>query len=185
MKKNFDFPCLEGQSKGNQGLFSERTRPFLRAAAFSLTEVVIAIGVAAFCLIAIFGMIPAGLNSNQASLRETLAASLTSAIVSDLRATPGQAVSTTSSIYRLTLPAPGNSETNAFFLNEDGSMNDMSDPAIPPAYRAAVVVTSPANRTASTARIFLTWPAQANPSPTGLPTNFTDSFETVVGIDRN
>lgn len=182
MKSTLDFPQPGGRSNGDLN-FNFRTSHGVSA--FSLIEVVIALGVAAFCLIAIFGMIPAGLNSNQASLRETLAASLTSSIVSDLRAVPGQLTSATTSIYRIALPASGLSSTTVFFLNEDGSTNSLGDPAAPPAYRAAVVVTSATNRQASTARIFLTWPALADPSATGLPANFTDSFETVVGLDRN
>lgn len=155
-----------------------------KTVAFSLTEVVIAIGVASFCLIAIFGMIPAGLNSNQASLRETLAASLTSSIVSDLRSTVPHSIATVSSIYNISFPAAGQSATNVFFLNEDGSTNSLSNPTALPAYRATVVIKSSANRAASTARIFLTWPVTPNTSQTGLPTAFSDSFETVVGIDR-
>jgi uncharacterized protein (TIGR02598 family) len=185
MKGRLDFPRGGGRSKAALSSPVNRSRQTFPCRAFSLTEVVIAIGVAAFCLIAIFGMIPAGLNSNQASLRETLSASLTSAIVSDLRATPVAAAPATSSIYRITLPSAGSSATTAFFLNEDGATNDLNDPAVPPTYRAAVVVTSPTNRSASTARIFLSWPALASPSASGLPTNFTDSFETVVGLDRN
>lgn len=156
----------------------------VKAHAFSLTEVVIAIGVASFCLIAIFGMIPAGLNSNQASLRETLAASLTSSIISDLRSTVPHSTATTSSIYNISFPAAGQSATNVFFLNEDGSTNSLNNPATLPAYRATVVINSSATRAASSARIFLTWPVTLNSSQTGLPATFSDAFETVVGIDR-
>jgi uncharacterized protein (TIGR02598 family) len=72
------------------------------AGAFSLVEVVLAIGVAAFCLIAIFGFLPAGLNTNQTSTRQTTANGILSSIVADLRATPATAPpgqSTTSSLF--------------------------------------------------------------------------------------
>ena len=59
------------------------------AGAFSLVEVALALGVAAFCLIAILGLLPAGLNTNQSSTRQTTANGILSAIVADLRATPG------------------------------------------------------------------------------------------------
>ena len=57
-------------------------------AAFSLVEVTLALGVAAFCLIAILGLLPAGLNTNQNSTRQTTANGILSAILTDIRATP-------------------------------------------------------------------------------------------------
>lgn len=56
-------------------------------AAFSLVEVTLALGVAGFCLIAILGLLPAGLNTNQNSVRQTTANGILSSIVADLRAT--------------------------------------------------------------------------------------------------
>jgi hypothetical protein len=55
--------------------------------AFSLVEVALALGVAAFCLIAILGLLPAGLNTNQTSTRQTTANGILSSIVADLRGT--------------------------------------------------------------------------------------------------
>ena len=42
-------------------------------AGFSLVEVVLALGVAAFCLIAVLGMLPVGLKTQQASVGQTKA----------------------------------------------------------------------------------------------------------------
>lgn len=165
--------------------------PLLRAlrlvptSAFSLVEVTLALGIAAFCLIAIFGMIPAGLNSNKDSLRETAAASLIAAIVSDLRVTPASAAAANSPLYNISFPAAGSSATTAFFLGDDGSLAALGGPGAAPNFRAAVVINTPTNRSASTARILITWPAPANPSASGLPTNYSGSFGTVVGLDRN
>ncbi len=57
-------------------------------ASFSLVEVTLALGVAGFCLIAILGLMPAGLNTNNNSVRQTTANGILSAILTDIRATP-------------------------------------------------------------------------------------------------
>src|SRR5437870_3953081 len=64
-------------------------------AGFSLIEITLALGVAAFCLIAVLGMLPVGLKTQQASVQQTTANEVISAILADLRADvrlpPGQA----------------------------------------------------------------------------------------------
>jgi uncharacterized protein (TIGR02598 family) len=57
----------------------------LARAAFSLVEVTLALGVAAFCLLAVLGLLPIGVKTNQAATNETIANGILSAIISDLR----------------------------------------------------------------------------------------------------
>jgi uncharacterized protein (TIGR02598 family) len=57
-------------------------------AAFSLVEVTLALGVAAFCLIAVFGLMPMGVQTNRNATSQTAATNIIAAVVSDLRATP-------------------------------------------------------------------------------------------------
>src|SRR5208283_4024904 len=64
---------------------SSNPAKFRSRQAFTLIEVTLALGVAGFCLLSIFGLLPLGLTSNQASIEQTVAANLSSAIVSDLR----------------------------------------------------------------------------------------------------
>ncbi|XHR29765.1 MAG: Verru_Chthon cassette protein B [Chthoniobacteraceae bacterium] len=52
---------------------------------FSLIEIVLAIGVVSFALIAILGLISAGVNSSRSALNESLMAAMSRQIVSDLR----------------------------------------------------------------------------------------------------
>jgi len=59
-----------------------------RSRAFSLVEVTLALGVAAFCLIAIFGLTPVGVQTNRNATSQTAATNIISAVVADLRATP-------------------------------------------------------------------------------------------------
>src|SRR6266480_5453414 len=71
----------------------KRSQP--ETAAFSLVEVTLALGVAAFALLAILGMLPVSLKTQQASIQQTTANQIISQIFSDLRADvrlpPGQA----------------------------------------------------------------------------------------------
>ena len=58
------------------------------ATAFSLVEVTIALGIAAFCLIAVFGLLPVGVQTNRNATSQTTATNILAAVVADLRATP-------------------------------------------------------------------------------------------------
>jgi uncharacterized protein (TIGR02598 family) len=56
-------------------------------------ELVLALGVAAFCLIAVFGLIPVGVQTNRNATSQTAATNIIAAIVADLRTTPAAATS--------------------------------------------------------------------------------------------
>src|SRR5438876_1174654 len=64
-------------------------------AGFSMVEMVVALGVAAFALLAVMGILPVGLKTQQASVNQTKANAVLAQIVDDLRADvrlpPGQA----------------------------------------------------------------------------------------------
>ena len=57
-------------------------------AGFSLVEVTLALGVAAFCLIAVFGLVPVGVQTNRNATSQTFATNILSGVVSDIRASP-------------------------------------------------------------------------------------------------
>src|SRR5437773_7001985 len=59
-----------------------------RLHAFSLVEVTLALGVAAFCLIAVFGLVPVGVQTNRNATSQTAATNILSSVVSDIRASP-------------------------------------------------------------------------------------------------
>src|SRR3981189_1087880 len=59
-----------------------------RVAAFSLVEVTLALGIAAFCLIAVFGLMPVGAPTNRNATSQTAATNILSSVVSDIRASP-------------------------------------------------------------------------------------------------
>src|SRR5438552_151050 len=66
---------------------------------FSLVELTLALGIAAFCLIAIFGLMPVGVQTNRNATSQTAATNIIAAVVADLRATPKN--STTSSQFNI------------------------------------------------------------------------------------
>src|SRR5262249_20906853 len=55
---------------------------------FSLVEVTLALGIAAFCLLAVFGLMPVGVETTRNATSQTAATNIMAAVVSDLRATP-------------------------------------------------------------------------------------------------
>ena len=68
--------------------------------AFSLVEVTLALGIAAFCLIAVFGLMPVGVQTNRNATSQTAATNIIATVVADLRATPK--TSNISSQFRIT-----------------------------------------------------------------------------------
>jgi type II secretory pathway pseudopilin PulG len=167
--------------------------------AFSLVEVTMALAVTAFCLVIVFGLLPVGINSNQNSVRQTVAANLARAVISDLRATQNTTPSTTTStMLQIPIPAPG-ANTNlisTIFLREDGSVaqssspttvNVNADPAQNPWYRATLYFNPPATgqRASTRLHILVTWPALADPIAANTPGAFTGSYETFTTLDRN
>src|SRR6476660_9032035 len=70
-------------------LKSTKCEPVVRSvAAFSLVEVTLALGIAAFCLIAVFGLMPVGVQTNRNATSQTAATNVIAAVVADLRARP-------------------------------------------------------------------------------------------------
>ena len=58
-------------------LKSIKCEPALRSiAAFSLVEVTLALGIAAFCLIAVFGLMPVGVQTNRNATSQTAATNI-------------------------------------------------------------------------------------------------------------
>src|SRR5213076_2760188 len=69
-----------------------------RTGAFSLIEVTLALGIGAFCLIAVFGLVPVGLQTNRNATSQTAATNIIASVIADMRAT----TSSTSPQYGIT-----------------------------------------------------------------------------------
>ena len=149
-----------------------------RVHAFSLVEVTLAIGVAAFCLLAVFGLVPIGVQTNRNATSQTAATNILSSVVSDIRATP-KTVST-STQYGISLSA--NSTTTLYF---DGQGQFATSLGADSRYRlTASFVTNPAGPNAPTfANLKVTWPAPVDPAtPTPAPSGSSEMF---AAFDRN
>lgn len=161
--------------------------------AFSLIEVALALGVAAFALVAIIGLIPIGLNSNKASIEQTEAATLAASVVADLRATPVAipAAAKNSPRFQIPLPVSG-SAMHTLFLREDGSAAGSLDtgagPGQEPRYRVTLFFTAPAaatQKSATTVRVLVTSPALIDPAAAGAAGKFSGFYEVVTALNRH
>ncbi|HZS57143.1 MAG TPA: Verru_Chthon cassette protein B [Bryobacteraceae bacterium] len=137
--------------------------------AFSLVEVTLALGIAAFCLIAVFGLMPIGVQTNRNATSQTAATNIMAAVVADLRATP-RAINT-SSQFAITF---GTNKT--LFFDGTGQFTIVGDANS--RYRLNVTWNSAPNGLRY-ADLQVTWPAAATAA------NASGSTETFAAFDRN
>ena len=170
---------------------------------FSLVEVVIALGVTAFCLLTLMGMLLVGINGNKTSVQQSAAANIAGAVMADLRATPlsnQSYYSTSETLYsprfQFVLPAPATPGTGlqTVFVADDGTpqttvnQNLTAAASATSTYRVDIVgPLRPASsqRQASSVYILVTWPAQADPTAGTLPTHYAGSFQAVTFLNQN
>lgn len=159
---------------------------------FSLVEVALALSIAAFCLVTLLGLLTVGVHNYQQSGSRTALVNLSTAVIQDLQATPAGSTVQTSPRFLFQVPAPGSAVANpppqTVFVDANGSgqyPNTLSSSTI---YRISVAFFPPATTgqtTATTARIFVTYPAQADPTAATWPVHYTSMFETMVSLNRN
>jgi uncharacterized protein (TIGR02598 family) len=141
------------------------------AAAFSLVEVVLALGVAAICLLGIFGLMPIGMQTHRNATSQTTAANIVAAVIADLRATPS--TRTTSSQFNITFG------TNPPPLYFDGAGQFSTSLGGASRYQLNLTWNASAPAGLSYADLKVTWPA------TATPTNASGAVELFVAFDRN
>lgn len=147
-----------------------------RCVGFSLVEVTLALGIAAFCLIGLFGLLPLGVQTNQSSISQTAAASVLSSVVTDLRATPK--TSLTSLQYEITFGT-----AKILYFDGEGRVVVPADANAAPRYR--VTITFPPSPVGPSTPTFVSlkvsWPALIDPATT-TPAG---SVETFTALDRH
>jgi len=147
-------------------LLSHHTR------SFSLVELTLALGVASFCLIAVFALLPIGGQIHHNGISQTASASILAAVTADLRATPKTQL--TSHEFGITFGSP----TTLYFDGEGRS----STAALS---RYRLTADFPTNPTGTHAAVFahlkVSWPAGADPA-TGKPAGSVESF---AAFDRH
>src|SRR4029453_8177308 len=160
----------------------------LKAAGFSLVEVTLALGVAAFCLLVLLGLLPAGVKTQHSSIQQTTANQIISTIFSDLRADirlppgldskvcgddPGPCAWGDFHGHWHDVAVP----YTLYFTNEakqTGTLN--GDPPADAVFRATIIYRFPPSETTTLAAITVTWPAQG-----GVPTG---SVTSVMAVNR-
>jgi uncharacterized protein (TIGR02598 family) len=161
-----------------------------RVHAFSLVEVTLAIGVAAFCLLAVFGLMPIGVQTNRNATSQTRATNILASVLADLRSTPlttPPGGANTSLQYQISIPAnPVGSATSVppLFFAEDGTFSTSIQAQSRYQVNITFLPTTP-NPNGSNANlptladVKLTWPAPATLA------NASGSVEMFAAFDRN
>jgi type II secretory pathway pseudopilin PulG len=166
-------------------------RPLLKTAAFSLVEVTLALGVAAFCLVTVLGLLPTSLKTQQSSIQQTTATQIISTIFADLRADIRLPPGLDSKVCGDNPPCAWGdlhghwhdvaTPFTLYFTNEakqTGALN--GDPPPDAVFRATIIYRFPPSETTTLADITVTWPAQGG-VPTGSVTRWllTDDIEVI------
>jgi uncharacterized protein (TIGR02598 family) len=150
---------------------------------FSLVEVVIALGIVSFAVLAIVGMMPMALKSAQESMRETDSTLIAQRIFSELRTGSGgnRSITTdTNSGTNISLTTH-NSTNNFLAFKEDGTVKAFANSATANAdydfYAQISVFTNTGVSNLSRVQIDITAPAAAPPTA-----RTTNSFTTLIGF---
>jgi uncharacterized protein (TIGR02598 family) len=155
-------------------------RSTVSTAAFSLVELTLAIGVAAFALIAVFGLMPVGVQTNRNATSQTAASNIIASVIADMRATLGS----TSVQYRIQF---GTAKTlffdgaGACSIDVNGSTKVDGSAWSPPLQtRYQFNITFPwTSGNTRGANLKVTWPAAAT------ATTASGSTEMFAAFDRN
>lgn len=151
-----------------------------RTGAFSLVEVALALGIAAFCLVAVLALVPIGVDTGKMSSDQTAANGILTHVLADLRATPANV--STSAVYGVAIPAnTATAKVERYFGNtaQQFSAADLSGFS---RYRLTVTFLPTAGgRAATLATLLVSWPAQVDPA-TGTPTG---RVQFCAALDRN
>jgi uncharacterized protein (TIGR02598 family) len=162
---------VNSSAAGDRRYSSDGAVSNFNAAAFSLVEVVLALGVAAFCLIAIVGLMPVGVQTNRHANSQTVATNILAAVVADLRTTP--AAATTSPEFAITFDAG-----KTLFFDASGQASISLGPAS--RYRLNITWNS-APAGLHDAVLKVSWPASVDPA-TATPSGLVKIF---AAFDRN
>ncbi len=173
---------------------SSTNPPLIGMAAFSLVEVTLALGVASFCLIAVLGLLPTTLKTQQTSIQQTTASQIISTIFSDLRADVRLPPGLDSKVcpddpnepcawrdlhgHWRNVAAPD----TIYFTNQGkqtGTIN--GSPPADAVFRAKITYRFPPSETTSLADIRVSWPARVDPDSGTIPAG---SVTSLIAVNR-
>ncbi len=141
-------------------------------------ELTIALAIAGFCLLAVVGLLQTGLTSERDTLDRTVGTDILSRIYQDL--TGMQQTNTLSSEFKFD---PESTAVQTIWFADASTTNST---AANSRYRASVTFSPPtgSNRTATPARLLVTWPAAADPAGSALPSKYSGSIEVATSLQR-
>jgi uncharacterized protein (TIGR02598 family) len=135
-----------------------------KTAAFSLVEIVLALGVVAFALIAVVGMLPVSLKTQQASVQQTTATSISTQIVTELTAALRLPPGLMSKQFNLHGHWAAMLQPDIVYFDQNGNYISTNGTAPSNAvFMAGVTYLDPPTETTSLADITVAWPAAAVP----------------------
>jgi len=146
--------------------------------AFSLIELTLAIGIAAFCLLAVMGLIPIAVQTTRNATSQTAATNIIPSVIADMRAT----TSVTSPQYGITFGT-----CRRLYFDSQGQVVASSacnaNITLPATARYRLTADFPPNPPAglSYSDLKVTWPAPVDPATT-TPAGSVEMF---AAFDRN
>jgi uncharacterized protein (TIGR02598 family) len=178
---------LQTGSRGFRSLPAKRFHA--QAAAFSLVELTLALGVAAIFLIAVLGLLPVSLKTQQASIQQTIANQIINEILGDLRADirlpPGQQSKEDPNAggsgfglhgHWAQLYAP-----DTLYFDQQGKWLQLNgSPPAEATFRAKITYLFPPNASTAVAKVIVSWPAQVDPATTPP----AGAVETFIAVNR-
>jgi uncharacterized protein (TIGR02598 family) len=142
-------------------------------------------GVAAFWVIVLVGLLPTGIKTQQASAQQTIANEIMSEILGDLRADirlpPGQASHEGDSGFGLHGHWAQMYAPDTLYFDQQGTWLQLN--GSPPAgatFRSKITYLFPPNASTSVATIVVSWPAQVDPA-TVTPAGSVQAF---IAVNR-
>jgi len=146
------------------------------SAGFSLVELMIALGVVAFCLLPIFAMLPIGLTLNKNTINQTEAANLVTMVESDLRFAGIGKISRMLEVGIPATPITSGIVWKPLYFNEDAK------PLLSAAgakYQVTLTFGLASEKGPIPLNILVTWPAQVSSSKAN------GRFEAAVSLEQN
>ena len=138
----------------------------------SLVELTLALGVAALCLIAVFGLMPVGVQTNRNATSQTRATNIAAAVVADLRGTPK--ANSTSAQFGVTFGTP-----RTLYFDSSGQFTTLLGASSQYQLNITWNITGGCSVRLPCADIKITWPAPASPA------SASGSVEMLAAFDRN
>jgi uncharacterized protein (TIGR02598 family) len=138
--------------------------------AFTLVEVVLALGIASFAILTMIALLPVAISSTNDSLDESVALNVMSGIIADRKSSPFAAPSQTYAISALTTGM--SAITNTFGITDSGTSTNTLTQA---RFRVDCAITPPPSGTTAPylSLIRISWPAAA-----AKPTAFVETVAT-------